>query len=727
MKLNKKRYLKEAQIFTVIILNVVFASLIFLTVFQQDTDQIVFWKSYTHSIETATQNIEMYSGLYDHVQKPELLNSIKEEMLLLEEYLYYVKDGGYIKVKKQKVKVPKIKNRQVNEQIEKLYNIYKQEENDLKRSISNFQDNIQTSKYTSEDQFLAQVAKFAKTISLENNNLQILLYEHMGTEQLERNIFMFFCILCLLMINAFLIIKIHKDIFGTIKLITHTLHNYISKNHSKLEDFELDDIKNLKGAVNVFIENVETASEFAKSIGDGNLDVVPDKLNKSNILGNALLDMQQKLKQVTEEDKKRNWISIGVSKVSDILSEQYNDSFSEKVFQYTKAVTDYTLCVQGAIFLLTNDEQYLELFSSYAYQRKKYADERQKSDEGLIGQCLAEKDIIYMEEVPDDYVSITSGLGYANPRSLLLVPIYLDDKNFGVMELASFNKMPEYFVNFVKIARDKLAAAISTYKMNEHTSKLLDDSRKINVQLQVKEEKMQKQTSELNQQYSILNEKYLKSIETIDELKKLTEIKAYVEQLEIDLNKKNDQLQIFKKEVEIQDKNLDRKQAKIEKLQERLRKFGGFTEEEISMVERIKQLSDLNESLIHKVEELEKEKTLNQSTISSINQAIASAEIGLKGEIISCNQLFLDLFGYTSEELNGRHESILFAANDGSDRINDIKWKKLLKGETFKSDAHFIKKTKEKVLLRAGYTPVTLPSGRLFKVIMMIQVNRPEN
>ena len=727
MKLNKGKYIKEAQVLTILILNCVFASLIFLTVFQQDTDQIVFWKSYTGKIEAAVQNINTYTGLYDQFQKPELLNSIKQELTILEEYLFYVREGGYIKLKRKDIVIPKINDKAANDQFELLYTIYKQEESELKRSISNFEDNLQTSKYTSEDQFLAQISKFAKTISLENKSLEQSLDNYLVRESLERNFFLIFCLFCLVGLNAFLIFKVHQDIYKNIRFLTQSLGKYINNDKSKVEDFDIDDINNLKIAVTGFIQNVEIASDFAKSIGDGDLEVNSGQLNTSNILGNALLDMQHKLIQVTEEDKKRNWISAGISKIGDILSEQYGKAFNDKVFNYTKAVTDFMLCNQGAVFLLNEDKKYLELFTSYAYQKKKFIEKRLNSDEGLLGQCLLEKEVIYMENVPDSYVNITSGLGYANPRSLLLIPIILEEEIFGVMELASFNKLPEYFITFAKLVSDKLAVAISTHKMNVHTSKLLADSRKVNATLQVKEEQMEKQASEITQQYSILNEKYLKSNEKVKELEKLTFLQDRILELEADINKNVELLNVYKEEVKIQDQQITDYQKNKEELEKRLKKFGDFTEEELSLVERIKKLTENNNALKEKIKELEKDKMLNQSTISSINQAIATAEIDLKGEIISTNDLFLNVFGYSSEELIGRHESILFASNDGSDRINDIKWKKLVKGLTFKTEAHFVKKSKEKMVLKAGYTPVTLPSGRLYKVIMMVQITKAEN
>ena len=55
-----------------------------------------------------------------------------------------------------------------------------------------------------------------------------------------------------------------------------------------------------------------------------------------------------------------------------------------------------------------------------------------------MGQCMQEKDLIYITDVPEQYVKITSGLGHATPRHILIIPLISDEKMVGAIELASF-------------------------------------------------------------------------------------------------------------------------------------------------------------------------------------------------------------------------------------------------------------------------------------------------
>ena len=105
---------------------------------------------------------------------------------------------------------------------------------------------------------------------------------------------------------------------------------------------------------------------------------------------------------------------------------------------------------QGGFFIINDDDpkdKHFDMTTCYAYERKKFADRRVNWGEGLIGTCAIEKETIYLEEIPETYVNITSGLGKATPNAILVVPIKLNEDIYGVLELASFKKMQKYAIH----------------------------------------------------------------------------------------------------------------------------------------------------------------------------------------------------------------------------------------------------------------------------------------
>ncbi len=701
-------------------LNTLLGGLIFLIVFNVNTKEEAFWANYTEKLDSFNNTIIEKSSLYDEYGNNSLLEDIKKELLLLEAFLFYTKKGGTIELQKQKIEVHQVLHRDIYEQIEVIHQLFKEHETQLNRSIASLKSNPKI-----KDLYLTQIHKFSRTLQIENKKLAQVVVGYQEQAAFQRQIFLIACLAILISLNGFLAFRLHEDVFNTLREITASMQRYFAKNTKAEEDEQLGDtIGNLKNTVSQFIKNIEYASAFAKEIGEGKLDASAGNLNTSNILGKSLLEMRNKLKEITDEDSKRNWISNGIAQVGDVLSGHQQVEFDEKVFQFTKMVTDYMACNQGAVFLVDSKKgkSGLKLFSAYAYEKKKFIEKELKLDEGLIGQCFQEKEALYLEEIPDDYIHITSGLGYANPRALLLLPILLEEECFGVIELASFEKLPEYYRKFGNMVSDKLATAISAYKMNEHTTQLLVDSRKMNEELTQKEEQMQNYTAQLSKEYTVLNEKLQAAKVTEKDVEKLAFMEEELAKMRAELAKYKDLLEVNKKELAQQDKKLEKKSDRIAFLQEKLDKLKsqGSQEQEIP-TEKLAKLETENQKLKQRIERLEGERLLNQSTLSSINQSIPTAELNLKGEIIAANELFLKLFGYEQQEIINRHESILMSPVKGASAVNEKKWQALLGGQSYEAELRFIKKDKDTLLRKASYTPVKSPSGRLFKVILLVQ------
>ncbi len=262
-----------------------------------------------------------------------------------------------------------------------------------------------------------------------------------------------------------------------------------------------DEIGDMAKSLSEMTEGFGEITVFAENIGNGKYDSEFKPLSDSDMLGNALLDMRANLKKVAEEDKKRNWSTSGLAKFGDILR-SYNDNFEKLADEIISNLVKYIGANQGALFIIeSNDEaaeeEYMELAACYAWDKKKFLEKKIYKGEGLSGQAWIEGDVIYLTEVPDDYVSITSGLGESNPRSILIVPLKLNDEVHGVIEIASFKEYDEYEIEFVERIAESIASTISSVKVNERTQKLLEESTMMTEQMRAQEEEMRQNMEEL--------------------------------------------------------------------------------------------------------------------------------------------------------------------------------------------------------------------------------------
>jgi len=268
--------------------------------------------------------------------------------------------------------------------------------------------------------------------------------------------------------------------------------------------FNNDEIGEMAISADKLVYGLRSTSVFAENIGKGKYDAVYTPLSEKDLLGNALLEMRLNLAKVAEGERRRSWANEGLVKFSELLKqnteiEVLSESIISNLVRYMKAN-------QGGLFIVeegniqTNglmQEPYLKLVACYAWDRKKYLEQKIFKGDGLTGQAWQEKGTIYLTQVPEGYVRITSGLGESNPDSILIVPLKINDEIFGVIEIASFHKLDQYEIEFVEKVAESIASTLASVKINERTQRLLTESTFITEQMKSQEEEMRQNMEQL--------------------------------------------------------------------------------------------------------------------------------------------------------------------------------------------------------------------------------------
>lgn len=267
-------------------------------------------------------------------------------------------------------------------------------------------------------------------------------------------------------------------------------------------------------------ENLQNASEFAQQIGNGNFNSPYEVIGDNDTLGLSLVDMRQRLVCVSEEDRKRNWVSEGMAKFSDILRQNQQDLYalSDDILAY---LINYLEANQGAIYLVNDSEEedYLEQVAIYAWGKKRYIKNRLEVGEGVAGQVWRERLSIYLTEIPDGYVQITSGLGHANPSSILVVPLQLNEEIYGIIEVASLKKYESYQIEFIEKLAENIASTISASQASHKTRVLLDQTQRQSELTKAQEEEMRQTMEEVQattEEMERKEQQYIKQIEKLE-------------------------------------------------------------------------------------------------------------------------------------------------------------------------------------------------------------------
>lgn len=381
----------------------------------------------------------------------------------------------------------------------------------------------------------------------------------------------------------------------------------------------------------------------------------------------------QQLKLAQKEEQDRNWITEGLGRVNTIL--RNSASVAETCEKVLQEMIKYTGANQGVIYLTQEEEgqkPYLQLMSAYAYGRKKHIQGRREIGQGLVGQAYLEKDLIFLTEIPDNYVKITSGLGGSNPRNIVVLPLIYNEKVEGVLEIASFQKLNERAVEYLQKLSENLASAFGVTKINERTRYLLELSTE-------QQEQMRSQAEELQQN--------------------MEELQATQEEMQ----RKNKEMEKLVAEMEVKNRDMQDKNEQLAQQEEELRQN----------MEEISAQSDELEEQLHKMKELSdalkvREDVLNVSTIMSEADAF--------GTILFANDKLCEVSKYSREEMIGKGHN-LFRHPDMPKALFKLMWETIKAGKIFKGIVKNKAKDGSVYWVDATIAPVLDEEGKPYKYI----------
>lgn len=215
-------------------------------------------------------------------------------------------------------------------------------------------------------------------------------------------------------------------------------------------------------------------------------------------LKESLLAANHKIISLSEKELQNNWISQGVAAVAELKHK--GSDLEEYTFQAITHIIKYLKANQGAFFLLRQEgeEAYFEQVAAYAYGKKKYVDNRIAIGEGLVGQVYYDKEMIYLTDVPANYIRITSGLGQALPRCVCVVPLITEGQIFGALEIASFNTLSSAEKVYLTKIAENIGYNLRAIEGHRRTEKLLEESQKMAQEVKMQEEELRQNMEELS-------------------------------------------------------------------------------------------------------------------------------------------------------------------------------------------------------------------------------------
>ncbi|UII32968.1 GAF domain-containing protein [Fulvivirga ulvae] len=142
-----------------------------------------------------------------------------------------------------------------------------------------------------------------------------------------------------------------------------------------------------------------------------------------------------------EDDDEQNSHTLDISAIKDIVAKESDEA------KLAKAILTH-ICKHleagiGAFYTTTleGNKRLVEMKASYALILGESETIKFEYGEGLVGQAALEEKTLIIDDIPEGYIKIVSGLGSATPTHLLVVPVKNGDTLYGVVEIASFTDL----------------------------------------------------------------------------------------------------------------------------------------------------------------------------------------------------------------------------------------------------------------------------------------------
>lgn len=589
------------------------------------------------------------------------------------------------------------------------------------------------------------------------SNEMLLLNEQLVREYLDfldkkrQNADLIILILTLINIGAIAVaFFVVKDVvLKPLNLIAYAAEEIAEGHSSKTISYEFNnEVGSVVKAINKMVDSLENATNFIQDIGRGNLQAqykgidTQTDLEKETLAG-ALLDMRDRMINVAQSEQNREWSNTGLTKFVEILR-QNNDDLRTLSYRILVELIHYVEAAQGGLYIIndeTEQDYHAELVAAYAFEKQKFINQKIYPHEGVIGQLLIDGDTIYLNDVPDNYADITSGLGGARPSSVLLVPLKLNEKLIGLVELTSFQPFEFYKIEFIERLANNIASTISNVKVNERTRLLLEEQQRITLQMRLQEDDMKTNMLQLQstQEEMRKNEEALKS-QSFAIASTLVEAEYDMEGRLVNANGQF-LAKLKYKFSEIKGKNhrifLDTQSSYSEeylKFWDNLRagktQIGEYKRvakdgSEIWLRATYVPIPNRNDEL-YKVTCLafdvtdEKQQVIDyQGQVEALRRSSMVLEFDLQGFIIDINPAALNMFKYTKEELINKHYNTLMLLEEFEDDNYKVRWRQLKGGKYESGEYEYRTKENEKIWLSGSFNPIFDLNGNTTKILML--------
>lgn len=309
-------------------------------------------------------------------------------------------------------------------------------------------------------------------------------------------------------------------------------------------------------------KNLETENRIiaiekvAGQISQGDYNIRLDKITEDGLgsLSGSLNKMAESLQYSVNLLEDKEWLQTGIAMVNEsMVGEKMVEALAKDVLF---KLIEYTESQLGAIYLFETDGR-LHRMGTYAMEGIAQ-NQTIAVGEGLVGQCFQSGRMMRVENIPDNEATISYATGKTKARNLVIFRITRDNRNIGVIELATLTDYSELDIEFLRSISGNIGLAFYAAQNRKKLQELLEETQAQAEELQSQHTELESMNAELEAQtlklqaseeeLRVQQEELLQSNQELEERTNLLEEKnRLIEERNLDIQQKSKQLELSTK------------------------------------------------------------------------------------------------------------------------------------------------------------------------------------
>lgn len=450
----------------------------------------------------------------------------------------------------------------------------------------------------------------------------------------------------------------------------------------------------------------------------------------------APVHLSEQLLAENTQMKQRLWVDSNLAKFDDVLRTNYNqplDIFADVVILHLAKITR---ALKGTFFNFNIDAQLIEAVAGYAClpQDKKF-----RLGEEMVGQAVKSKETIVWDNLDSQSLKLEGSTGSISGSCLVVVPLMFNQQVFGAIELMYLNNVESQYLELLERLASNVASMLQSIQNNLKTQQLLEEAQAMEAELLAREEELRQNMEELvaTQEALVKKEEALSgrveainrticSIEFDPQGNILTTNQLFLDLMgytPTEITGKHHQIFVEKAYAQTQEYHNFWHQLRLGNSHSAEYKRFSKTGKSIWLRATYTPIKN-KDGQVYKIIKLamdvtsEKKQQLDiKNQINAIERSSAMVELDPTGNILQVNPLFLELMGYTQEEVTGKHHRMFVTEQYAQSNEYQAFWHQLNNGEFIEGEFKRVNKQGEEKWIKGSYNPVFGLDGKPYKII----------